>query len=48
MAHAFAELGYGTVVHTRENGFKCGYISAQTPYYARVIGYDSLLVTLTD
>ena len=23
MAHAFAEPGYGTVVHTRENGFKC-------------------------
>ena len=31
MAHAFAELGYGTVwYHTRESGFKCGHISAQT------------------
>ena len=30
MEYAFAELGYGTVVHTRENGFKCGHIFAQT------------------
>ena len=30
VAHAFVELGYGTVIHTRENGFKCGHIFAQT------------------
>jgi len=27
MAHAFAELGYGTMVHTRENGFRGGHFS---------------------
>jgi len=32
MAHAFVELGYGTVVHTRENGFKCGHIFALRPF----------------
>ena len=37
MAHAFAELRYGIVARQHENGFKCGYISAQTLYlrYAR-------------
>lgn len=30
MAHAFAELRYGIVARQHENGFKCGYISAQT------------------
>ena len=32
MAHAFAELRYGIVARQHENGFKCGYISAQTLY----------------
>ena len=32
MAHALAELRYGVVAHQHENGFKYGYISAQTPY----------------
>ena len=32
MAHAFAELGYGTVVHTRENGFRCGHFLGHTLY----------------
>jgi hypothetical protein len=33
MAHAFAELRYGIVARQHENGFKCGYISAQTLYF---------------
>ena len=33
MAHAFAELGYGTVVHTRENGFRCGHFLGHTLYF---------------
>ena len=32
IAHAFAELGYGTLVHTRENGFRCGHFSGHTLY----------------
>ena len=32
MAHAFAELGYGTMVHTRENGFRGGHFSGHTLY----------------
>jgi hypothetical protein len=32
MANAFAELGYGIMVHTRENGFRCGHFSGHALY----------------
>jgi hypothetical protein len=35
MANAFAELRYGIVARQHENGFKCGYISAQTLYFRK-------------
>jgi hypothetical protein len=38
MAHAFAELRYGIVARQHENGFKCGYISAQTLYTVHAQG----------
>jgi hypothetical protein len=40
MAHAFAELRYGIVARQHENGFKCGYISAQTLYYPLGAGWQ--------
>jgi len=42
----FAELRYGIVARQHENGFKCGYISAQTLYLLRHEAVDVLLVRL--
>ena len=36
MAHAFAKLGYGTVVHTRESGFKCGHFPLRPFMFPKV------------